>query len=239
VQPLLSIVIPAFNEERRLPDTLGWIGDFLAARDDWRPTELVVVDDGSSDRTAAVARDFVPPAGIELAVLALGANRGKGAAVRAGLAAARGARVLISDADLATPIEELDTLAARAVPLAVGSRAVRRELIGNRQPLLRDLMGRSFNVFLRLLGLTALRDTQCGFKLLDGDLARRLAGELRLDGFAFDVELLARAVRAGAAIAEVPVRWNHVEESRVRPLRHGLAMLADAVRVRVWLWRGL
>lgn len=237
MQPLLSIVIPAFNEERRLPVTLGRIGDFLAGRDDWRPAELVVVDDGSTDRTVAAARAFVPPAGIESSVLTLGTNRGKGAAVRKGLAAARGARVLISDADLATPIEELDELARRAVPLAVGSRAVRRELIGKRQPLPRDLMGRSFNLFLRLLGLTDLSDTQCGFKLLDGELARRLAGELQLDGFAFDVELLARAARAGAVIAEVPVRWNHVEESRVRPLRHGLAMLTDAMRVRLWLWR--
>ena len=236
MQPRLSIVIPAFNEERRLPVTLERICTFLGGRDDWRPAELIVVDDGSTDSTAATARAFAPPADIELAVLTLGTNRGKGAAVRAGLAVTRGARVLISDADLATPIEELDELAGRAVPLAVGSRAVRRELIGRRQPLPRDLMGRSFNLFLRLLGLTALRDTQCGFKLLDGELARRLAAELQLDGFAFDVELLARAARAGAAIAEVPVRWNHVEESRVRPLRHGLAMLADAVRIRLWLW---
>ena len=238
MQPRLSIVIPAFNEERRLPATLERIGTFLAGRHDWLPTELIVVDDGSDDRTVAVARALALPAGISLAVVTLGANRGKGAAVRAGLAAGRGARVLISDADLATPSEELDALAGRAVPLAVGSRAVRRELIGTRQPLPRDLMGRSFNLFLRLLGLTRLLDTQCGFKLLDGELARRLAGELRLDGFAFDVELLARAARVGAAIAEVPVRWHHVEESRVRPLRHGLAMLADAVRIRLWLWRG-
>jgi dolichyl-phosphate beta-glucosyltransferase len=236
VQPRLSIVIPAFNEERRLPVTLGRICTFLGGRADWLPAELVVVDDGSTDRTVAAARDLTTPDGVSLAVLTLGRNLGKGAAVRAGLAASRGVRVLISDADLATPIEELDQLAGRAVPLAVGSRAVRRELIGTRQPLARDLMGRSFNVFLRALGLTRLHDTQCGFKLLDGELARRLAGELRLDGFAFDVELLARATRGGAAIAEVPVRWDHVEESRVRPVRHGLAMLADAVRVRLWLW---
>jgi dolichyl-phosphate beta-glucosyltransferase len=238
VQPRLSVVVPAFNEERRLPATLKRIGSFLAARADWRPAELIVVDDGSTDGTVAVTRALAMPADVELGVMTLGGNRGKGAAVRTGLAAARGASVLISDADLATPIEELDTLARRGVPLAVGSRAVRRELIGTRQPLPRDLLGRSFNLFLRLLGLTTLHDTQCGFKLLDGALARRLAGELKLDGFAFDVELLARAARAGAAIAEVPVRWNHVEESRVRPLRHGLAMLADAVRVRLWLWQG-
>jgi dolichyl-phosphate beta-glucosyltransferase len=238
VQPRLSIVIPAFNEERRLPGTLARVSEFLGGRPEWRPAELIVADDGSTDGTVPAARAVERPPDVELVVVPLGVNRGKGAAVRAGLAAARGARVLISDADLATPIEEIDALAARAVPLAVGSRALRRELIGTRQPLARDLLGRSFNLFLRLLGLTALGDTQCGFKLLDGALARRLAGELRLDGFAFDVELLARAARAGAAAAEVPVRWNHVEESRVRPVRHGLAMLADALRVRLWLWQG-
>lgn len=238
MQPRLSIVIPAFNEERRLPGTLARVCDFLGGRPEWRPAELIVADDGSTDGTVPAARAVDRPADVDLVVLALGVNRGKGAAVRAGLAAARGAHVLISDADLATPIEEIDALAARAVPLAVGSRALRRELITRRQPLARDLLGRSFNLFLRLLGLTALGDTQCGFKLLDGALAHRLAGELRLDGFAFDVEMLARAARAGATAAEVPVRWNHVEESRVRPIRHGLAMLADALRVRLWLWQG-
>jgi dolichyl-phosphate beta-glucosyltransferase len=115
---------------------------------------------------------------------------------------------------------------------------VRRELIGRHQPLVRDTMGRIFNLALRMMGLTRFRDTQCGFKLLDGELARRLAGTMRLDGFAFDVEMLARAQRLGVTIAEVPVRWYHVDASRVRPLRHGLQMLRDALRVRLWLWLG-
>jgi len=199
---------------------------------------VIVVDDGSTDGTVRAAESFAAPAGLSVRVVRLGRHRGKGAAVRAGLAASTGAWVLVSDADLATPIEELGALVASSAALAVGSRGVKRELIVRRQPLPRDTLGRLFNLGLRVLGLTSLRDTQCGFKLLEGRLARRLAGELRLDGFAFDVELLARAQRSGVTIAEVPVRWYHMESSRVRPLRHGMQMLRDALRIRWWLWTG-
>lgn len=237
-EPLLSIVVPAFNEARRLPATLGRIFAFLADRTDLQPVEIVVVDDGSRDDTAALAEAMAAPAGIEVRVFRLGENRGKGAAVRTGMAASCGRWVLLTDADLAAPIEDIDLLLASGAPFAVGSRALRRELIARRQPLPRDLLGRVYNLWLRMLGLTSLADTQCGFKLVDGTLARRLAGRQRLDGFAFDVELLARAEREGAHVTEIPVHWSHVEESRVRPLRHGLRMVADAWRLRVWLWRG-
>jgi dolichyl-phosphate beta-glucosyltransferase len=234
----LSVVIPAYNEEGRLPGTLAAIAAYLVRRGELLPAEIVVVDDGSSDATADVAKSHGAREGLLVRVVRLQRNRGKGAAVRAGLAASQGAWVLISDADLATPVEELDALLATGAALAVGSRGVRRELIMRRQPLPRDTLGRLFNLGLRTLGLTNLRDTQCGFKLVEGRLARRLAGELRLDGFAFDVELLARAKRHGATIAEVPVRWYHIEASRVHPLRHGVQMLRDALRVRIWLWLG-
>lgn len=234
--PLLSVVVPAYNEARRLPATQDRIASFLRDSGSWIPAEIIVVDDGSRDETAAVAESFVPPAGIVMRVLRLGANRGKGAAVRTGLAASQGDWVLITDADLAAPIEDLNTLRAARVDLAVGSRAVRRELISRRQPWPRDLMGRSFNLMLRVLRLTDMHDTQCGFKLIEGDLARALAQRLRLDGFAFDVEMLARARRMGRTVREVPVHWEHVDESRVRPVRHSMQMARDVLRLRLWLW---
>ena len=234
----LSVVVPAYNEERRLPATLDRIGGYLAQSASLLPAEIIVVDDGSTDGTSAAAEAAGAFPGVAVRVIRLGRHRGKGAGVRAGLEASRGARVLISDADLATPIEEVDALLASGADLVAGSRALRRELIARRQPPVRDAMGRTFNLVLRALGLTRLRDTQCGFKLIEGSLARRLAGALRLDGFAFDIEMLARAERGGATIAEVPVRWRHVDASRVRPLRHGAQMLRDALRVRLWLWLG-
>jgi dolichyl-phosphate beta-glucosyltransferase len=236
--PRLSVVIPAFNEAARLPVTLERIGAFLGASPRWLPAEVVVVDDGSSDETCGVALRIGPWEGVEVVVRRFASNRGKGAAVREGLATSRGEWVLISDADLATPIEEVDTLAAAGADLASGSRGLRRELILRHQPRLRELGGRVLNLAFRLLGLTRLTDTQCGFKLLEGGLARRLATRLRLDGFAYDLELLARAERAGGRVVEVPVRWFHVEESSVRPLRHGLQVLRDAVVLRCWLWLG-
>ena len=236
--PSLSIVVPAYNEGRRLPGTLARVAAYLAATPEFLPAEVIVVDDGSSDGTGAAAAAVRPPAGVAVRLVTLPRNRGKGAAVRAGMAASRGRRVLVTDADLAAPIEDVALLAAAGADVAVGSRALRRELISRRQPLPRDYLGRLFNLALRALGLTRFRDTQCGFKLLDGQLARRLAAELRLDGFAFDVELLARARRAGATLAEVPVRWHHVDGSRVQPLRHGLRMFLDSLRVRLWLWTG-
>lgn len=235
--PRLSVVIPAFNEAGRLPQTLERIAAYLTAKAELLPAEVVVVNDGSTDATAAVAAAWQPPPGLSLVLHSLPQNRGKGAAVRAGLALASGELVLITDADLATPIEELEKLFPYANAVACGSRAVDRRLIFKRQPFLRDRLGRAFNVALRLLGLTQLRDTQCGFKLLPGALARELSAELTFDGFIYDVELLTRAQRRGFAVVEVPVRWAHVEASRVKPLRDGLAMLADALRLRVKLWR--
>lgn len=234
--PALSVVVPAFNEAGRLPASLERIVAFLSDSPVYLPAEILVVDDGSTDGTSHAADRVATTAGVEIKTLALGVNQGKGAAVRRGLAASTGRRVLITDADLAAPIEELEVLSAAGVDVATGSRAVRRELISVRQPRRRDYLGRLFNLYLRCLGLTRLRDTQCGFKLLEGRLARSLATELRLARFAFDVELLARAARHGASIAEVPVRWRHVESSRVRPLRDGLRMALDAARLRWWLW---
>ncbi len=234
----LSIVIPAYNEAARLPATLRRITGFLAGRRHLLPVEIIVADDGSRDDTAKLAAAVAMPSDVEMRVVSLSRNRGKGAAVRAGLAASRGERILVTDADLATPIEEIETLLSERAGIVAGSRGLRRELIARKQPLPRDLLGRLFNHLLRLLSLTSLKDTQCGFKLIDGDLGRVLAMQMRLDGFAFDVEMLARAERMGQRVVEVPVRWFHQDSSRVRPLRHGLQMLRDMLRIRWWLWTG-
>ncbi len=234
----LSIVIPAYNEAERLPATLRRITGYLAGRSHLLPLEIIIADDGSRDDTAAIAGAVAMPSQVEMRVVSLSRNSGKGAAVRAGLAASRGERVLITDADLATPIEEIETLLAVRAGIVAGSRGLRRELIARKQPPLRDLLGRIFNRVLRALNVTTLKDTQCGFKLIDGDLARVLAMQLRLDGFAFDVEMLARAQRMGQRVVEVPVRWFHQDSSRVHAFRHGLQMMRDILRIRWWLWMG-
>jgi len=231
----LSVVIPAYQEAGRLPATVDRIVAHLGGSPAWLPAEVVVVDDGSRDGTARCVEATAPP-GVEIHILRHPVNRGKGAAVRTGLAASRGRWVLISDADLASPIEELDTLAGVSAPhrVVVGSRAVDRSLIQQRQPWYRDLMGRTFNLLVRLLAGEPVHDTQCGFKLFPGPLARELAAVQRLDGFAFDVELLARSRRLGWEIVEVGVRWSHVEASRVAPVRHSLQMFRDLVRIAAW-----
>lgn len=232
----LSVVIPALNEAGRLPPTVEKVGDYLGRHPDWLPAEIIVIDDGSSDGTAAAVAGLALADGIDLRIAEHATNRGKGAAVRTGFSLATGRWVLLTDADLSAPIEELQVLARAASrnSVVVGSRAVKRQLITRPQPRHRDLMGRSFNLILRALRLTEIRDTQCGFKLFPGDLARALSAVQQLDGFAFDVELLLAAREWGFAPKEVAVRWNHVEASRVMAGRHSIEMLRDALRL--W-WR--
>ena len=233
----LSVVIPAFNEAGRLEPTLDRVTSFLAGARQWRPAEILVVDDGSSDLTAELARSHTVIEGVDLVVAVHPVNRGKGAAVRTGFSRSSGEWVLLTDADMSAPIEDLTVLAAAAEPdaVAVGSRAVDRRLVTERQPLHRDLMGRTFNLAIRALGLTRLSDTQCGFKLFPGDLARRLASAQQLDGFSFDVELLVLARHWGYHVEEVGVHWQHVEASRVMAIRHSSQMLRDALKL--WWWR--
>jgi dolichyl-phosphate beta-glucosyltransferase len=225
----LSVVIPAYNEEARIAPTLRRILDYLSRRG--LDSEVLVVDDGSRDRTCEVAGGFAAE-GVQL--LRHERNRGKGAAIRTGLAASRGARILLTDADLSTPIEELEKLEPllASCPLVIGSRGLPDSAVQKRQPAYRELMGRIFNRLIRFLGVRGLRDTQCGFKLLQGDLGRRLAGELTIEGFAYDVELIWLARRCGAAVAEVGVVWINSEDSRVSPIRSSLSMLRDILLIR-------
>jgi dolichyl-phosphate beta-glucosyltransferase len=223
---MLSVVIPAYNEQDRLGQTLARITTWL--RDRGGAWEVIVADDGSRDRTREIAAE----AGVR--VVALPKNRGKGAAVRAGMLAATGDRVLFSDADLATPIEELDKLWGeldRGADIAIASRALDGAQIETRQHPLREMMGRTFNGIVRLLVLGGIKDTQCGFKLFTRAAAQDLFGRATVDGFAFDVEILWLA-RGRYRIAEVPVVWRHVEESKVSPGTDAMKMFVDVVKLR-------
>ena len=227
----LTVVLPAFDEAERIAPTLDRIEGWAATREP-RP-EIVVVDDGSRDETAAIveARTTGSP---DLRLVRLGSNRGKGAALRAGVAASHGDFVLLSDADLSTPIEEVDRLLPhlREADLVLGSRALPESKVTRHQAWPRELAGKLFNFAIRMLGVRGFRDTQCGFKLLRGPVARRLFAELTVDRFAYDVELVWLAQRHGYRVVEVGVEWRNDPASRVRFVRDGFAMLADVVRFR-------
>lgn len=232
--PRLSVVIPAFNEAGRLPATLARVREHLEALD--RPHEILVVDDGSSDGTAEVARS----AGEDVRVLRHEPNRGKGYAVRRGMRAATGERRLMTDADLSTPIEELSKLDVeidRGYDIAIASRAVAGARIEVHQPAYREAMGRAFNVLVQALLLPGLADTQCGFKLFTAAAAEAAFGACRLDGFSFDVEALYVARRRGLRIVEVPVVWRNDAATRVG-LGGGGAAFLDLLRIRVSALRG-
>jgi len=228
--PALSVVIPAFNEAERLPRTLGRVRAYLDARG--TPYEVVVVDDGSQDRTAERALESGGP---HATVLRNEGNRGKGYSVRRGMLAARGQRRLMTDADLSTPIEELPLLEAcldQGYAVAIGSRAVSGARVEVHQGVLREGAGWAFNLLVRLMVLPDLRDTQCGFKLFAAEAVKSAFGPARLDGFAFDVEALFLARRAGLRIAEVPVTWRNDAATRVSTLKGARAFL-DVVRLRL------
>jgi dolichyl-phosphate beta-glucosyltransferase len=229
VSPPLSVVIPAFNEAGRLPATLARVASFLAEHAPG--SEIVVVDDGSRDGTAGRAAE----AGAEgVRVLRNDANRGKGFSVRRGMLEARGARRLMTDADLSTPIEDLPRLMARldaGDDVAIGSRAVVGSNVLVHQPRLREAAGRLFNALVQGLLLPGLHDTQCGFKLFSAAAAQASFSRAQLDGFSFDVEVLYIARRAGLRIAEVPVTWRNDAATRVTLLR-GVQAFVDLARIR-------
>lgn len=230
----LSVVIPAYNEASRLGTSLERTVAYLEERGG--DYEVLVVDDGSADATARVAEGWAERA---VRVLRLPENRGKGAALRAGVTASRGDRVLLSDADLSTPIEDLPRLEERLgeADVVLGSRAVAESHLVHRQPLYRELMGKTFNLLVRLTAVGGLRDTQCGFKLLDGEVARSLFADMTVDRFAYDVELVWLARRRGHRVVEVGVTWADSPDSRVNPIPDSLRMLWDVVTLR-WRHRG-
>ncbi|MFG2173989.1 glycosyltransferase [Streptomyces niveus] len=248
----LTVVVPAYNEEHRLRPTLDAICAYLRADPErWGDWELIVVDDGSTDGTAEVAARAAADEP-RVQVLTSEENRGKGHALRLGVLASYGRRVLVTDADLATPIEELDALddllhededsysdtedeyAYEATAAVIGSRALPDSRVEVRQRPVREWLGRLGNRVIRLVAVRGIHDTQCGFKLFDGDKARAAFAASRLDGWGIDVEILRHFRRAGWPVAEVPVRWSHQSGSKVRPADYGRVLL-ELLRLRTRL----
>jgi dolichyl-phosphate beta-glucosyltransferase len=235
--PAFSIVIPAFNEESRIARTLRLTLDYL--RNVSPESELIVVNDGSTDATATITREVFSETNVSTQLLENFPNRGKGAAVRSGLLAAQKPIGLFFDADLSTPLGEtpkvIVPIANGDVDIAFGSRAIDRSLIGQHQPWGREQGGRVFNLLVRLATGLPFWDTQCGFKALRLDVCRPILQAAHIDGFAFDVELLYLAQRAGLRIREIPVRWNHAEGSKVDFIHDSLRMLCEVIALRVHL----
>ena len=231
-QPFLSIVIPVYNEETRISDTLFQVIEYLAAQDyQW---EIVVADDGSQDHTARlVGRVIVEHPNVRILRLP---HRGKGWAVKNGMLAAQGEYRLFCDADLSVPITQVERLLPPRGPgsdIVLGSReAPGSARIG--EPAHRHLMGRVFNLLVSRLAVSGLSDTQCGFKCFRGEVAQDLFRRQTMDGFSFDVELLYLARKQGLTFAEVGVDWYYRSESKVRTVRDSLAMTLDLLKIR---WR--
>ena len=235
--PYLSIVIPAYNEAARIEKALAEVKKYITSKP--FPIELLLVDDGSSDRTVELFRQFQslwPPTRILLNE----SNRGKGFSVRRGVLEAQGAFILFTDADLSAPIEETDKLLAALVSsqaaAAVGSRALDRKLIGVHQPWRREFAGRCFNCFVRLITGLKIQDTQCGFKLFRRETTRKAFELQRVERFGFDPEVLFLIKRLGGKIVEVPVRWNDNPATKVHFLRDATRMFLDLLVLR---WHAL
>jgi len=234
----LTLVIPAYNEERRIGATLEEVFRFLDEQD--YPSEVLVVDDGSSDATVEVAEKVA--AGREnFRVLKNGVNRGKGYSVRQGMLDAKYDIVLFSDADLSTPIEETTRCIQcinEGFDVVVGSRGMKESNIVVYQPWHRRVMGKVFNLCVRALAVRGISDTQCGFKAFTREAARRIFGAIRIERFAFDVEALFLARKYGCKMKELPVTWEDSTLTRVSPLRDSISMFKALLTIRFNSLRG-
>ncbi len=235
-RPRLSVVIPAYNEALRISSSLDKVSAYLAAQN--YASELIVVDDGSTDATPDLLRGFAA-SHPQTRIIRNQPNRGKGFTVRRGVLEAQGEFVLFTDADQSAPIEEIVKLLAaletHRADAAVGSRALDRRLIGVAQPWYRQQAGRAFNLMVRAITGLKIHDTQCGFKLFRSGVARRAFVLQRVTGFAFDAEVLFLIVRQGGKVVEVPVRWNDNPATKVHFLRDSIRMFLDLLALR-WRW---
>ncbi len=239
----LSVIIPAYNEQERIADSLYIIKDYLSAQN-YR-SEIIVVDDGSSDLTMEIVK-FIDIYGREIKEQDEGTllenikNVGKGFSVARGMIKARGKVVLFSDADLSTPIEEVEKLLPyidQGYSVVIGSRGLADSVV-EKKPFLRQIISNTLNIIVKLFAVSGIQDTQCGFKLYTRDAAQRIALLQRVYGFAFDIEHLYIARKLGLKIKEVPVKWDHKEGSKVDLVKESIRMILDMIKIR-YLHRNL
>lgn len=228
----LSIIIPSYNEEDRIAPTLKKILTFIHQKK--YAAEIIVVDDGSQDRTTAIAESEL--GNFPHKTLVETSNQGKGHAVKRGMLEAKGEYLLFTDADLSTPIEEVDRLVGclkDGFDIAIGSRGLKDSRVEVHQNIIRETMGKTFNRIARLFTFRQIRDSQCGFKCFRKDVARDLFKSQVLKGFSFDAEIVYLAQKKGYRIAEVPVIWRNSSQSHVRILKDSFQMLVDLIRIRL------
>lgn len=236
-QPLASVIIPAWNEERRMPSSLQQVAAFVKGQP--YPVQVIVVDDGSDDATASIVEDYAQK--YPFISLIRNPHGGKGAAVKTGIAHGQGQYLVISDTDLAVPIDELPKFLPPErgdYDLAIASREIKGAQRID-EPYYRHLMGRVYNLLVRTVAVPGIHDTQCGFKAFRREVAHDILPFQTIEGWGFDVELLFIARRFGYSIVEVPVTWYYGAESKVRPVHDTLGMLRDLYQVRLNARRGV
>jgi len=231
--PFISIVIPAFNEEKRILPTLELVDNYLS-RQDYK-SEIIVVDDGSSDNTVDIVKAFIQD-NKSINILLNGKNRGKGFSVKNGILSAKGEYIFFTDADLSTPIEEIEKclpFLKQENDIVIGSRGLVDSEIVVHQPWYRELMGKTFNVFVSSILMKGITDTQCGFKGFKKETVKPIFDNCLVEGFSFDVEIIYLAKKNGFIIKEIPVKWTNSELSKVSPLKHSIQMFVDLIKIKL------
>lgn len=229
----LSVIIPAYNEEKRVLSTLSKICAYLSTKD--FPYEIIVVDDGSTDNTLQMVKNFASSDN-HIVILINEQNSGKGYSVRKGMLSARGEYVFFTDADLSTPIEEIEKCLPYLIngyDVVIGSRSMPGSDILVRQPWYREKMGKIFNFMVNMVLLKGIIDTQCGFKGFKREAVKTVFNRCKIDGFSFDVEALYLSRKYNFKIKEIPIRWENSPLSKVSPIKHSLQMFKDLIGIKI------